>query len=60
MELISNISLVRLLPTAKLDDFVILMQIMGYVKCVVKFLKDKLLLQPPIIASVCIAAVVFY
>ncbi|CAD6236235.1 unnamed protein product [Miscanthus lutarioriparius] len=27
-------------------------KIMGYVKCVVKFLKDKQLLQPPIIASV--------
>lgn len=26
-------------------------KIMGYVKCVVKFLKDKQLLQPPIIAS---------
>jgi len=36
------------------------MQIMGHVKCVIKFLKDKQLLQPPIIASVCIAVAVFY
>jgi hypothetical protein len=32
------------------------MQIMRYVGCVVKFLKDKQLLQPPIIASVCVDA----
>jgi hypothetical protein len=32
------------------------MQIMSYVGCVVKFLKDKQLLQPPIIASVCVDA----
>jgi len=31
---------------------------MGHVKCVIKFLKDKQLLQPPIIASVCIAVAV--
>jgi predicted permease len=34
-------------------------KIMGHVKCVIKFLKDKQLLQPPIIASVCIAVAVF-
>jgi hypothetical protein len=37
----------------------LLMQIMSHVKCVIKFLKDKQLLQPPIIASVCITIALF-
>lgn len=47
------------LPAKKITMFILmLMQIMGHIKCVIKFLKDKQLLQPPIVASVCIAVAV--